>query len=147
MLFAKKKDLEFAETQISFLQKRVKDLEKSRNDIEIEMLSKPNKRETKTIGCEGCKVMDAAMRVMSALQFRHSNGTKALGTIGNYRSALRYDHVNQEIDINEEELMQAIIFANPGQKRRKLKLVSEEEFEELNKRDKRRRTNEIISAE
>lgn len=133
MLFARKKDLKSIDTQITFLWKRVEDLERSRNVLEAQTYPYSKKEEHIWTKCEGCKVMDAAMRVMAALQFGFSNGTNALGMTRNFRSALRYDSSTQEIVINEEELMQAIIFANPGQKRRKLRLVSENEFEEYKK--------------
>ena len=84
-------------------------------------------------GCKECKLMDAAMRVMSALQFRHSDGVEAMGQEVNFHSAIAFDRDTQEIVINEELLMQAIIFANPGQKRRKIRLVPEEVFERYKK--------------
>lgn len=133
-MFARKKDLKSANIQIDFLWKRVQDLERSRNLAEKSYSPQAIPEATREIGCVGCKVMDAAMRVMSALQFGCSNGTEAMGIEFNFRSALAFDRYTQEIIINEEELMQAIIFANPGQKRRKLRLVSEEEFEQYKKR-------------
>lgn len=132
MLFAKRRNLESIKTEIEFLWKRIEGLERSQR---IPESNYPYLKELEHIWtkCDGCKVMDAAMRVMSALQFRYSNGAEALGINVNFRSALRYDSSAQEIVINEEELMQAIIFANPGQKKRKLRLVSEAEFEEYKK--------------
>ena len=46
----------------------------------------------------------------------------------NFRSGIAFDKETEEIVINEELLMQVIMMANPGQKRRKLRLISEEEF-------------------
>lgn len=133
-MFARKKDLESANIQIDFLWKRVQDLERRIRMTENGNELQPVHETTLERGCNGCKVMDAAMRVMSALQFSHSNGTEAMGIEFNFCSALAFDKSTKEIVINEEELMQAIIFANPGQKRRRLRLVSEEEFEEYKRK-------------
>lgn len=133
MLFAKRRNLESIKTEIEFLWKRIERLERSQSIPEYKPYPYLKELEHIWTKCDGCKVMDAAMRVMSALQFNFSNGTEALGMTKNFRSALRYNSITQEIVINEEELMQAIIFANPGQKKRKLRLVSEAEFEEYKK--------------
>lgn len=77
--------------------------------------------------CRVCETMDSAMRVLRALQFSQSNGTFALMDGINYRSAIGYDKEADEIVINEELLMEAIILANPGQERKKLRLVSYDE--------------------
>lgn len=80
--------------------------------------------------CSECEIMNSAIRCMRTLQFMRSNGTAGLKDGINFRSALEFDRENQEILINEELLMQAIIFANPGQEHRKIRLVSNEEFKE-----------------
>lgn len=55
-----------------------------------------------------------------------------------------FDRETKEILINEEMLMQAIILANPGQERRKIRIVSEEEFKflQLRNRSKRKESSE-----
>ena len=78
--------------------------------------------------CEECEAMNCAIRVMRTLQFKHSNGTQNMEYSVNFRSGIAFDRESEEIVINEELLIQAIMMANPGQKRRKLRLVSEEEF-------------------
>lgn len=87
--------------------------------------------------CKECETMNCAMRCMRALQFKYSNGTTGLPEGINFRSALEFDHETKEILISEELLMQAIILANPGQERRKLRLISDDESKE--RRDKRTR--------
>lgn len=79
--------------------------------------------------CEECETMNCAMRAMRALQFRYSNGYTGITKEPNFRNAISFDKEAQEIVVNEELLMQAIILANPGQKKRRIRLVSEEEFE------------------
>lgn len=81
--------------------------------------------------CSECEIMNSAIRCMRSLQFLRSNGTKSLADGTNFRSALEFDKEKQEILINEELLMQAIIFANPGQEQRKIRLISNEEFKEI----------------
>ena len=85
------------------------------------------------MNCESCRVMDVAMQIMTMLQFPRSNGTLAVGIDPlentNLRSIIRSDRETKDIIINEDELMRAIMLANPGQKPRKLKLISAEEFE------------------
>ncbi|WP_283683423.1 hypothetical protein [Parablautia sp. Marseille-Q6255] len=83
-------------------------------------------------GCEECETMNCAIRVMRALQFRRSNGYTGITKELNYRNAIAFDEEKDEIVINEELLMQAIIFANPGQERKGIRLVSESEFRKYN---------------
>lgn len=78
--------------------------------------------------CRKCQMMNYAMRVMHALEFEYSNANIAIGEEPNFRSALEFDRYRQEILINEELLMQAIILANPGQERRRIRLITDEEF-------------------
>lgn len=78
--------------------------------------------------CCECETMNCAIRVMRALQFRHSNGYTGIVNKTNFRSAISFDNITQEIVISEELLMQAIILANPGQRRRRIRLISESEF-------------------
>lgn len=75
--------------------------------------------------CSVCETMNSAMRVLKALQFAYGN-TGIVNEV-NYRSAIGYDKEKDEIVLNEELLMQAIITANPGQEKKKLRLVSNEE--------------------
>lgn len=108
--------------------------EKYRSDFEIEDSRK--KIEAKLgisiRGCRECETMNCAMRCMRALQFRHSNGNVGLTGEVNFRNAISFDHSTQEIIVSEELLMQAIMIANPGQKRRRIRLASESEFEKYN---------------
>ncbi len=78
--------------------------------------------------CEECETMNCAIRVMRTLQFMRSNGTGRLEYEVNFRTGVAFDRETEEIVINEELLMQAIMMANPGQKKKKLRLISEEEF-------------------
>lgn len=82
--------------------------------------------------CGECETMNCAIRVMRTLQFRHSNGYTGTTKETNFRNAISFDKEAQEIVVNEELLMQAIILANPGQKKRRIRLVSEKEFENYN---------------
>lgn len=87
--------------------------------------------------CSECETMNSAIRCMRTLQFMYSNGNVGLKDGVNFRSALEFDREKQEILVNEELLMQAIILANPGQEHRKIRLISNEEFKE--RRNKRHR--------
>jgi len=82
--------------------------------------------------CGECETMNCAIRVMRALQFRYRNGYTGITKEVNYRNAIAFDKEKDEIVINEELLMQAIIFANPGQERKGIRLVSESEFKKYN---------------
>lgn len=82
--------------------------------------------------CNECETMNCAIRVMRALQFQRSNGYTGITKEINFRSAISFDNTSQEIVINEELLMQAIMLANPGQKRRRIRLISESEFTKYN---------------
>lgn len=75
--------------------------------------------------CRVCETMNSAMRVLRALQFVYGN-TGIVNEV-NYRSAIGYDEEKDEIVLNEELIMQAIIIANPGQEKKKLRIVSNEE--------------------
>lgn len=85
--------------------------------------------------CKHCEMMNCAMRVMKTLQFKFSNANVGMKEEPNFRTALAFNHSTKEILINEELLMQAIIMANPGQERRKIRLISDEEFKK--RRDER----------
>ena len=136
-MLVRKRDFEILKSKIAVLWRKVGDMEQKEKNRETFCTNIVPVYETQTwTGCNNCKAMDAAMRVMLALQFSRSNGTEAMGVEYNFRSALAFNKCTKEIIINEEELMQAIIFANPGQKRRKLRLVSEEEFEQYKKRQR-----------
>lgn len=88
--------------------------------------------------CTECETMNTAIRVMRALQFFYNNETTSLRYEVNFRTAIGYDNETEEIVIDEELLMQAIIMANPGQERKKIRLVSHEEYLEKYKRPHKR---------
>ena len=88
--------------------------------------------------CEECETMNTAIRIMRALQFFYNNETTALRGEVNFRTAIGYDQETKVIVIDEELLMQAIIMANPGQEKGKLRLVSHEEYQEKYKRPHKR---------
>lgn len=87
--------------------------------------------------CKECEIMECAMRVMKTLQFMYSNGTTGIDGHVNFRSALEFDRWTNEILINEELLMQAIILANPGQERSRIRLITDEEFKRIRNRKTR----------
>lgn len=111
---------------ISKNSERIRELESSKVGKEyIEGYLQQQSRENVGNKCKECKVMDCAMRVMKTLQFAWSNGNVGIGDEPNkFRSALKYDKNTNEILIDEEMLMDAIKLANPGQKSRRIRLIS-----------------------
>lgn len=72
--------------------------------------------------CSECKEENRLFEIQKILQWRSD---------GNYLSALAYDKKTNEILVNEDSLMRAIQLANPGQAFRKLRLVSHEEYKNI----------------
>lgn len=105
---------------------RIRELEENKvGKNELVDLLLETKTENDGKKCRECKVMDCAMRVMKTLQFTRSNGNVGIGDKSNkFRSALKYNENTNEILIDEEMLMDAIKLANPGQKSRRIRLIS-----------------------
>lgn len=76
--------------------------------------------------CTDCKERMKSFEIMRILQWRGYD---------NYLTALGFDRETNQILVNKDSLMRAIQMANPGQAYRDIRLVTNEEFRELNKRE------------